>query len=244
MKRANWVTVVLLGVMLLGAGLIYRVFSANGVVPSASSVSGAEQEAVGPVIPEVTLPTLDGEQVNLLRDRGEVTILFAMSYWCTTYIPEAQALAQLYEEYEAAGLKVVVIDLDPNVSLGHLQTFIDAVGENRLTWAFDPEVQFMRRFNVQALDTTIIVDAEGREVYRDIRSTSYAVLRREIAAIDAKYLSQWSEEDLTINVVLVANWIENRADRNVQGFFGLADGSGETALGVEQNGNVFNVPCH
>ncbi|RIK41364.1 MAG: hypothetical protein DCC55_12190 [Chloroflexi bacterium] len=182
MKRAKWGTAILLGAMLLGAGLIYRVFSANGVVPSASSISGAEQEAVGPVIPEVTLPTLDGGQINLLRDRGEVTILFAMSYWCTTCVPEAQALARLYEEYEAAGLKVVVIDLD-DVSPEHLQTFIDAVGENRLTWAFDPEVQFMRRFNVQALDTTIIVDAEGHEVYRDIRSTSYDVLRREIEKV-------------------------------------------------------------
>jgi len=182
MKRANWVTVILLGVMLLGALLTYWVFSANGIVPSASSISGAEQEAVGPVIPEVTLPTLDGEQVNLLRDRGEVTILFAMSYWCTTCVPEAQALAQLYEEYEAKGLKVVVIDVD-EVSPAKLQTFIDLVGENRLIWAFDPEVQFMRQFNVQALDTTIIVDAEGREVYRDIRSTPYNVLRREIEKV-------------------------------------------------------------
>lgn len=182
MKRANWITGILLAVMLLGAGLIYQVFSENGVVPSASSVSGAEREAVGSVIPEVTLPTLDGGQVNLLRDRGEVTILFAMSYWCTTCVPEAQALARLYEEYEYAGLKVVIIDLD-DVSSEHLQTFIDVVGENRLTWAFDPEVQFMRRFNVQALDTTIIVDAEGREVYRDIRSTPYNVLRCEIEKV-------------------------------------------------------------
>lgn len=182
MKRANLVTGILLAVMLLGAGLIYQVFSESGVIPSASSLSGAEREAVGPVIPEVTLPTLDGGQVNLLRDRGEVTILFAMSYWCITCVPEAQALARLYEEYEAAGLKVVVIDLD-DVSPEQLQTFIDAVGENRLTWAFDPEVQFMRRFNVQALDTTIIIDAEGHEVYRDIRSTSYETLRNEIDAL-------------------------------------------------------------
>ncbi|MCL4732899.1 TlpA family protein disulfide reductase [Patescibacteria group bacterium] len=181
MKRANWVTVILLGVMLLGALLTYWVFSANGVVPLAPSVSGADQ-APGPVIPEVTLPTLDGGQVNLLNDRGEVTVLFAMSYWCITCVPEAQALAQLNEEYEAKGLKVVVIDVD-EVSPENLQTFIDLVGENRLTWAFDPEVQFMRRFNVQALDTTIIVDAEGREVYRDIRSTPYNVLRREIEKV-------------------------------------------------------------
>lgn len=67
--------------MLLGAGLIYRVFSANGVVPSVSSISGAEQEAVvGPVIPEVTLPTLNGGQLSgLLSDSRQPISRFLMS---------------------------------------------------------------------------------------------------------------------------------------------------------------------
>jgi peroxiredoxin len=128
----------------------------------------------------VTLPTLGGGEINLLEDRGEVTILFAMSYWCTTCVPEAQALARLFDDYEEQGLQVVVIDLDPEVKPELLQTFIDAVGENRLTWAFDPEARFMRAYNVQALDTTIIVNAEGYEVYRDIRPTPYETLQENI----------------------------------------------------------------
>ncbi len=182
MKRSNVVTVVLVGIMALGAGLTLWVFSSSGVIPAASGISGADQK-LAPVIPEVTLATLDGEPVNLLRDRGDATILFAMSYWCVTCVPEARALAQLHEEYADKGLRVIVIDLDPDASTEHLQTFIDEVGENRLTWAFDTTGEFMRRYNVQALDTTIIVDGEGREVYRDIQSTSYDRLRSELQKV-------------------------------------------------------------
>ena len=177
--KKQLITAALLGLMLAGLGLIYSVFSSSGVTSSTNQIeSGTEPQEN--LVPAVSLPTLGGEEINLLEDRGEVTILFAMSYWCTTCVPEARALARLIDEYEEQGLRVVVIDLDPDVNPEQLQTFIDEVGENRLTWTFDPEADFMRRYNVRALDTTIIVNADGYEVYRDIQPTSYDTLQAAI----------------------------------------------------------------
>jgi peroxiredoxin len=173
------ITVGLLLLMAVGSLLMIRVFSSSGAISSTSQIDSS-QTTGGTPIPAVTLPTLDGQEVNLLEDRGKVTILFAMSYWCTTCVPEAQALARLFDEYEEQGVRIVVIDLDPEVSPDLLQPFIDEVGENRLTWAFDPDAEFMRRYNVRALDTTIIVNADGYEVYRDIRPTPYETLRENI----------------------------------------------------------------
>lgn len=170
--KKHLITAALLLVMLAGAVLILYVFGSSGVASPTSDLN-ADQVADGEVIPEVSLTTLDGTQVNLLHDRGEVTIFFAMSYWCVTCVPEAQALVQLYEDYHTEGLKVVVIDLDPDGSPELLQSFIDEVGENRLTWAFDTAGEFMHGYDVRALDTTIVVNAEGYEVYRDIQSTPY-----------------------------------------------------------------------
>lgn len=169
----------LLLLMLVGGLLMIRVFSSSGVISSANQLD-SDETIPGTPVPAVTLPTLDGQAVNLLEDRGKVTILFAMSYWCTTCVPEAQALARLFEEYEGQGVRIVVIDLDPGVNPELLQTFIDEVGENRLTWAFDPDAEFMQHYNVRALDTTIIVNADGYEIYRDIRPTSYETLRENI----------------------------------------------------------------
>jgi peroxiredoxin len=173
------ISVGLLLFMLIGIGLVVRVFRSSGAIPSTDSLT-ISQEVKGMPVPEVNLATLDGQPINLLRDRGEVTILFAMSYWCTTCVPEAQALARLYDEYEEKGLKVIVIDLDPDTNPERLQTFIDLVGDNRLTWVFDPNAEFMYLYNVRALDTTIIVNSDGYEVYRDIQSTPYEKLRQAL----------------------------------------------------------------
>lgn len=177
--KKQLITVVLLGLMLVGLGLIYSVFSSSGVTFSTRQIE-PNTKTQGELVPAVTLPTLGGGEINLLEDRGQVTILFAMSYWCTTCIPEAQVLARLFDNYEEQGLRVVVIDLDPEVKPELLQTFIDAVGENRLIWAFDPEAAFMWAYNVRALDTTIVVNAEGYEVYRDIQPSSYSTLQKVV----------------------------------------------------------------
>lgn len=182
LQRKHLITGSLLLVMLVGMVSLIWVFSTSGVVPATSSQI-TEGEIKGNVIPAVTLSTLDGQRINLREDRGSVTVLFAMSYWCTTCVPEAQALTQLYSDYEDQGLKVVVIDLDPDGTPELLQTFIDQVGDNRLIWAFDTEGDFFHQYNVRALDTTIIVNADGYEVYRDIQPTSYDTLQRVVESL-------------------------------------------------------------
>lgn len=182
LQRKHLVTWSLLLVMMVGMISLIWVFSTNGVIPVTSNPIN-EDEIRGNGIPAVTLSTLDGQRINLRDDRGKVTVLFAMSYWCTTCVPEAQALTRLYDDYEDQGLKVVVIDLDPDGTPELLQPFIDEVGDNRLIWAFDTEGDFFRQYNVRALDTTIIVNADGYEVYRDIQPTSYDTLQRAVESL-------------------------------------------------------------
>lgn len=176
MRRKNLTTLFLLGLMTVG-GFVMAVMLLGNNPTSPTSDTNSLQPKSNQRIPEVTLPTLSGGQVNLRQDRGDVTILFAMSYWCGTCVPEAQALARLLDDYGKRGLQVVVIDLDPDGSAQNLQPFIEAVGDNHLIWAFDNAGAFAFRYNVRALDTTIVVNAEGYEVYRDIQSTSYETLR-------------------------------------------------------------------
>jgi peroxiredoxin len=182
LQRKHLITWGLLLVMMLGIISLIWVFNTSGVVPTTSSPI-TEGKVKGNVIPAVTLSTLDGQPINLREDRGKVTILFAMSYWCTTCVAEAQALSRLYDDYEDQGLKVVVIDLDPDGTPERLQLFIDQVGDNRLIWAFDTKGDFFRQYNVRALDTTIVVNADGYEVYRDIQPTSYNTLQRVVESL-------------------------------------------------------------
>jgi hypothetical protein len=55
------------------------------------------------------------------------------------------------------------------------------VGNNQLTWAMDSSGRFGNLYQITSLDTAIILDAQGREVYRNQQGASDAELR---AALD------------------------------------------------------------
>lgn len=137
--------------------------------------SGNTGSAVGDFAPDFTVPTLDGQEYNLASQQGKPTILFAMAYWCGTCIPEANALAQLHDQY-GDNLSILVLDVDPSSSPELLSQFKSTVGNPDFVWAFDAGQVVTRSYQISALDTTLVLDAEGVVIYRDAYPTSYTVL--------------------------------------------------------------------
>lgn len=136
----------------------------------------------GETAPFVTLVSLTGDTVTVPDMDRRATVMFSMAYWCGTCVPEARALRQLQDEY-GDGLRIVLVDIDPSSSPQQLQPFIQAVGSNSMTWTFDSDGNFSRTYGVRVLDTTIILDGDGREVYRDAYPTAYETLRDELERI-------------------------------------------------------------
>jgi len=136
----------------------------------------------GEVAPSFTLASFDGGSVTVPDTDRQATVIFSMAYWCGTCVPEAQALARLRDEFGDV-LRVVLVDIDPSSSPQQLQQFIQAVGTNSLTWAFDTDGSFSRAYGIRVLDTTIILNEDGREVYRDAYPTSYETLKSELERI-------------------------------------------------------------
>ena len=146
--------------------------------------SSADGEPVSDTnFPPLIVERLDGGQFDLQRDHGEATVLFAMAYWCGTCIPESQALATLQNEMGPQGLVVVPVDIDPTSTPDLLNQFIDYASASNLTFVFDSGGAFVQTFKVRVLDTTIILDAEGNEVYRDQFPTTYETLRAELEKV-------------------------------------------------------------
>ena len=165
------------GVMILfGMAIFLLVRSFSGLDSLSNPI------AEGDAAPSFTLASLTGESVTVADTTRQATVIFSMAYWCGTCIPEARALTQLQEEYGDA-LRIVLVDMDPSSSPQNLQQFIQAVGPNDLTWAFDPDGEFSRIYGIRVLDTTIILNENGREAYRDAYPTSYDTLRTELARI-------------------------------------------------------------
>ncbi len=129
------------------------------------------------------IETLDGERFRLSEKRGEVVALFFMAGWCGSCIPEARAWSELQPAYEDEGLDVLVVSVDPNDTKETIEGFKRAGGIGQLPWAIDETGEFTRSLGVRALDTTIIINREGKIAYRDDVPTPYETLDKELKEV-------------------------------------------------------------
>ncbi len=100
-----------------------------------------------------------------------------MGYWCSNCVPGAKTLARLQPEYAKRGVRFIAVDLTPKVKPSDLPPFLQAVGNNQITWAMDSSGRFGYLYQITSLDTAIILDGQGREVYRNHQGASDAEIR-------------------------------------------------------------------
>ena len=167
----------LAGILLIGlvsaAILIVLQNKANAVPNNSQSPQNAAAS--------ISLSTVDGQTITLPGNPGQVTVVYTMGYWCSDCVPGAKTLARLQTEYAPRGVRFIAVDVSPQVTASNLQPFLQAVGDNHLTWAMDASGRFAYLYKIQALDTAIILDGQGQEVYRGGQSSSDTNIR---AALD------------------------------------------------------------
>lgn len=142
-----------------------------------------EPETSAPLAPDFTVKTLDGSDFTLSERRGNVVILYAMAAWCPTCIPEAQALARIYDEYRNRGVEVLILDVWQGETEEQLLQFKNSVNGGDHFWAMDTENRWAQAYEIRMLDTTIIIDREGRIAYKDESSTPYQKLKDEVESL-------------------------------------------------------------
>jgi thiol-disulfide isomerase/thioredoxin len=134
---------------------------------------------LGKVAPDFSVPTLDGKTFTLSEQGGKPTVVFFMAYWCGSCIPEATALGKLKQAY-GDKISIVAVNIDPSATWETIEQFKQAAGSPPLVWASDFDQKVTLAYAVQALDTTLILDHEGRVVYRDETPTQYEMLKIEL----------------------------------------------------------------
>lgn len=166
--------------LLMAAVLVWRSWQRQGS-SAAAGVPGIQLSDVagtqpGQLAPDFTVPTFDGSTYTLTDQRGRPVIILFIAYWCGSCIPEARALARPQREY-GSDVSIVAVDVDPSSTPQLLQPFKEAADNGAFTWAFDTNQQVTLAYEVQALDTTLVLDSEGHVVYRDAFPTTYEQLK-------------------------------------------------------------------
>lgn len=160
---------------------------ALGVVAGSggSGGSGGGSSGTGGLAPDFSIKTTSwsgGQDFVLSQQRGKPVALYFVAWWCFTCIPEAQAWGNIYRE---AGDKVeiLIIDVWPDSDEEKLSQFKEVAQGGDHLWAIDKDFAAVNALGVRSLDTTIIIDAEGKIVYKDGVPTSEGKLREELAKL-------------------------------------------------------------
>jgi thiol-disulfide isomerase/thioredoxin len=137
---------------------------ANAAAPARSVPGVLDRSHAGTPAPAFAFEDPDGKPVTMAAFRGRPVLVNLWATWCAPCIIEMPSLDALAQR-EGEALQVLALSQD--ISGRDLVTRFFAERNFRSLEAYlDPEMQFMSSFRLETLPTTILYDAEGKEVWR------------------------------------------------------------------------------
>jgi len=137
--------------------LVLVLFSVLPVAASALCVD------VGKPVPEVTLPTIDGQSVTLSSFRGKIVLLAFWASWCPRCVEELTFLQGVYKM--SPDITVLAINQESqNISRAHIDRIRKTLKESKIDFPvlIDRNLDAWNAFCINALPTSIIVDPKGK----------------------------------------------------------------------------------
>jgi len=120
-------------------------------------------------IPAATLKTIDGKTVrtDTIGTHGKPVIVDFFATWCKPCIRELNAIAEVYEDWKKeTGCEFVAISID---QAQNTHKVAPLVSENSWPWEtvlLDPNGELKRAFGIQMIPYTLIIDGNGKIIYK------------------------------------------------------------------------------
>lgn len=126
---------------------------------------GGQAVAAAKGAPDFTLKNIHGDDVSLsgLLGRGPVIVDF-WATWCKPCIKAFPELQAILDEYAERGLTVAAVSIDGPKSTSRVGAFIASKGYT-FEVLLDPSQKVARKFHVNSVPRTMLVDTDGSVVY-------------------------------------------------------------------------------
>jgi thiol-disulfide isomerase/thioredoxin len=127
---------------------------------------GADRSHKGEPAPTVKFKNPDGGEFDLSKFKGTPVLVNLWASWCAPCIkelPTLQALEQAQADEGKLGIIAVSQDMAPQ---GSVDAFLGERDIGRFAAYHDPDMKLTSALGVQVMPTTILYDAEGKEVWR------------------------------------------------------------------------------
>lgn len=116
-------------------------------------------------VPAVTFNDRNGKPVTLADFKGRVVVLNLWATWCAPCVTEMPTLAALQKGYPADKLLVLPVSVDREEDYEDAKSFIDVHAPLPL-YHDRSKMQLPHDLGVKGMPTTLVIDAQGREVAR------------------------------------------------------------------------------
>ena len=133
---------------------------------AASAVKGVHRERHGKPVPDVAFNNPDGGDISLADFRGVPVLINLWASWCAPCVkelPTLDALSRAHDTDGALGVIAVSQDTGPRASVA---AFLKSHHIRSLAAYHDPDMNLSAELGADVLPTSILIDAEGREVWR------------------------------------------------------------------------------
>lgn len=134
----------------------------NGV-EEADSGKGIQRDRAGQPAPDVELTDADNEPTTLADAKGKPLLVNIWATWCAPCVKELPTLEALASRKDAPHVIAVSQDMAPR---GSVDAFVDKNKLADLEVWHDPKMALSSAAGAEVLPTTILYDAQGREVWR------------------------------------------------------------------------------
>lgn len=156
----------------VGVFLGVRGTGSSGAAGGSAAPAAAGQVAVGAPAQDGTFTTLEGRQMTVAQLRGQPTLLWFVTTWCSSCQAGTQVVGQHLEQLRAHGVRVVELMLDgdlgqPGPSMTQFKTELAGGAATGGDWTFGTaSPQLTRSYDPDAyLDIYYLLDRNGTVRY-------------------------------------------------------------------------------
>ena len=144
---------------------------AGDAVEEADAGKGLLHDRAGKPAPDVELMDADNEPATLGDAKGKPLLVNIWATWCAPCVKELPTLQALAARAGAPRVVAVSQDMAPR---GSVDAFLDKNKLADLEVWHDPKMALSSAAGAEVLPTTILYDAEGREVWRYVGDLDWA----------------------------------------------------------------------
>jgi thiol-disulfide isomerase/thioredoxin len=138
---------------------------ANGSAAEAEAgpVKGVDRSHKGKTAPDVSFNDPDGEQTSLATMTGKPVFLNLWATWCAPCVKELPTLDRLSRSQKGIEVVAVSQDMAPRASI---EAFLEGHKIGDVAAYQDPKMALSGALGAEVLPTSILYDAQGREIWR------------------------------------------------------------------------------